>query len=130
MGFMRKAVQLHSSEDYAANVDSSKELSIYEYLKAKCQQDRNFVLFLSDYFTHYGPNGKHLCVITKPMGLGISTFLNASFEEYDPLNHPTRRVSTWQGGDGGQGHKRICFAVPFSEKFKTGSRLSLISSPF
>ncbi|OIW30105.1 serine/threonine-protein kinase SRPK3 [Coniochaeta ligniaria NRRL 30616] len=81
---------------YAANVDSANELSIHQYLSANCQRDANskFVLLLSDYFTLQGPNGKHICFVTKPMGPSISTFLNASFEEYDPLNPPTRRFST------------------------------------
>lgn len=93
---MRRLSRYAALKIYAANVDASMELSIQQQLRAKSERDPDstFVLLLSDSFTVQGPNGKHLCLVAKPMGPSISAFLNAPFEEYDPLNPPTRRFST------------------------------------
>lgn len=75
---------------------STHRLSIQQHLRARCQgdSDSKFVLLPYDCFELQGPNGKHLCLITEPMGPSIATFLNAPFDDFDPLNPPTRRFST------------------------------------
>ncbi|KAI8948600.1 serine/threonine-protein kinase SRPK3 [Xylaria longipes] len=81
---------------HAANVDVSNELSIHQHLVNNASQDSNskFVLLLSDAFTLSGPNGKHHCFVTDPMGPSVSAVLNAPHEYYDPLSPPTHRFPT------------------------------------
>ncbi|KAI1742773.1 serine/threonine-protein kinase SRPK3 [Xylaria scruposa] len=83
---------------HAANVDISNELKIHQHLADSASQDSNseFVLLMSDTFTIYGPNGKHHCFVTNPMGPSVSAVLNAPHEYYDPLNPPTHRFPTPQ----------------------------------
>ncbi|KAI0439797.1 serine/threonine-protein kinase SRPK3 [Xylaria telfairii] len=81
---------------HAANVDVSNELSINQHLVDNASRNPNskFVLLTSDTFIIHGPNGKHHCFVTNPMGPSISTVLNAPHKYYDPLNPPTHRFST------------------------------------
>ncbi|KAI0431618.1 serine/threonine-protein kinase SRPK3 [Xylaria sp. FL1042] len=81
---------------YAANMDVMNESSIQQYLATNSLNDvnPNFILLLSDLFILEGPNGKHPCFVTEPMGPSISNVPNAPHEYYDPLNPPTHRFST------------------------------------
>ncbi|KAI0864830.1 serine/threonine-protein kinase SRPK3 [Xylaria cubensis] len=81
---------------HAADVDVSNELRIHQHLTDNASQDFNseFVLLLSDAFIIYGPNGKHHCFVTDPMGPSVSAVLNAPHENYDPLDPPTHRFPT------------------------------------
>ncbi|KAI0547702.1 serine/threonine-protein kinase SRPK3 [Xylaria curta] len=83
---------------HAANMDVSNELKIHQHLASKASQGYNseFVLLLSDNFIISGPNGKHHCFVTDPMGPSVSAVLNAPHEYYDPLNPPTHRFPTLQ----------------------------------
>jgi non-specific serine/threonine protein kinase len=103
---------------YAANVDASSELSIQQHLRARCQGDSNsrFVLLPSDYFELQGPNGKHLCLVTEPMGPSIATLLNAPFDDFDPLKPPTRRFSSLR-------NKRILKRILSGLKFLHGNNV-------
>ena len=74
----------------------SNELSIQQHLVANSPRDSDshFALLLLDFFVIAGPNGKHHCFVTKPMGPSISAVLKAPPEFYDPLNPPSQRFPT------------------------------------
>lgn len=84
---------------HAADVDVSNESYIQKHLKANSPKDLDsrFVLLLSDSFVLEGPNGRHSCFVTQPMGPSLSDVLHgrpSPSEEFDPLNPPSRRFPT------------------------------------
>ena len=80
---------------HAAHVDVSKELSIQRHLLANSKAaGSSAVLLLLDSFTLEGPNGKHHCFVTEPLGPSVSAILQAPLEFYDPTNPPNRRLAT------------------------------------
>jgi serine/threonine protein kinase len=103
---------------YAASVDASNELSILRHLRATSQGDSNskFALLPIDYFELQGPNGHHFCFVTEPMGPSITTVLNAPFDDFDPINPPTRRFSTTR-------NKRILKRILCGLKFLHGNNI-------
>lgn len=76
-------------------MDVSKELSIQQHLSANSKDSgSNIVLLLLDSFILEGPNGKHHCFVTEPMGPSVSAVLHASLEFYDPVNPSSHRFPT------------------------------------
>ncbi|KAI8631872.1 serine/threonine-protein kinase SRPK3 [Xylariaceae sp. FL1651] len=82
---------------HAADLDTSNELSIQQHLITNSSQDpdSDFVLLFSESFILQGPNGKHLCFVTKPMGPSIWTVMSTSPSEIvDLKNRPSNRFPT------------------------------------
>ncbi|KAI1359582.1 serine/threonine-protein kinase SRPK3 [Xylaria arbuscula] len=82
---------------HAAKVDVTNEVSIQQQLGVNISKDisSRFLILASDSFILEGPNGRHFCFVTEPMGPSISTVLKAPCKgEFDPLNPPDNRLST------------------------------------
>lgn len=81
----------------------SDEISIVEYLQHVHVQSNqlpddddegnNHVIKIFDLFTHQGPNGSHLCILTEILGLNIADALFSMYKEEPAPTGITKRLA-------------------------------------
>lgn len=62
---------------YISSRNNSRELDILHRISTKCANDLGVekIIGILDSFTFQGPNGKHQCFVSKPMGPSVSSLM-------------------------------------------------------